>query len=87
VTVTWSGASAATRSSPGSRSIWVTNTIGSSFNPYAEDLVPAPREFAERFFPIIRWAELPRGGHFTAWEEPEAFARELTALAQECGRC
>jgi pimeloyl-ACP methyl ester carboxylesterase len=86
---------------------WVTNTIGSSFNPYAEhdpgedgevtvptgvtifpkDLVPAPREFAERFFPIIRWAELPAGGHFTAWEEPEAFARELTALAQECGRC
>lgn len=66
---------------------WVTNTIGSSFNSYAEDLVPAPREFAERFFPIIRWAELPRGGHFTAWEEPEAFARELTALAQECGRC
>jgi pimeloyl-ACP methyl ester carboxylesterase len=82
---------------------WATNTIGSSFIPYAEyapaddsqitmptgvtifpkDLVPAPREFAERFFNIVRWAELPTGGHFTAWEEPEAFARELTALAQE----
>ena len=43
----------------------------------------APREFAERFFNIVRWTELPVGGHFTAWEEPEAFARELTALARE----
>ncbi|HKX15531.1 MAG TPA: hypothetical protein VJN19_10085 [Propionibacteriaceae bacterium] len=43
----------------------------------------APRVFAERFFNIVRWAELPTGGHFTAWEEPEAFPRELTALAQE----
>jgi pimeloyl-ACP methyl ester carboxylesterase len=50
---------------------------------FPKDLVPAPREFAERFFNIVRWAELPTGGHFTAWEEPEAFARELTALAQE----
>jgi pimeloyl-ACP methyl ester carboxylesterase len=45
--------------------------------------MPAPREFAERFFNIVRWAELPTGGHFTAWEEPEAFTRELTAPAQE----
>jgi pimeloyl-ACP methyl ester carboxylesterase len=50
---------------------------------FPKDLVPAPREFAERFFPIVRWTELPAGGHFTAWEEPEAFARELTALARE----
>ena len=50
---------------------------------FPKDLVTAPRVFAERFFNIVRWAELPTGGHFTAWEEPEAFARELTALAQE----
>jgi hypothetical protein len=45
--------------------------------------MPAPREFAKRFFNIVRWAELPTGGDFTAWEEPEAFTRELTAPAQE----
>jgi pimeloyl-ACP methyl ester carboxylesterase len=50
---------------------------------FPQDLVPAPRQFAERFFPIVRWTELPAGGHFTAWEEPEAFARELTALARD----
>ncbi len=105
MTVSWSGASAAMRSSPGSRSIGSPTpsghrstlmprrpgggevTVPTGVTIFPKDLVPAPREFAERFFPIIRWAELPRGGHFTAWEEPEAFARELTALAQECGRC
>ena len=50
---------------------------------FPKDLVPAPRQFAERFFPIVRWTELPAGGHFTAWEEPPAFARELTALARD----
>ena len=54
---------------------------------FPKDLVPAPREFAERFFRIVRWTELPTGGHFTAWEEPEAFARELTALARERSGC
>jgi pimeloyl-ACP methyl ester carboxylesterase len=46
-------------------------------------LVPAPRQFAERFFQIVRWTELPTGGHFTAWEEPEAFARELAGLVRD----
>ena len=46
---------------------------------FPKDMVPAPRQFAERFFRIVRWTELRAGGHFTAWEEPEAFARELTA--------
>jgi pimeloyl-ACP methyl ester carboxylesterase len=31
----------------------------------------------------VRWTELPASGHFTVWEEPEAFARELTALARD----
>jgi pimeloyl-ACP methyl ester carboxylesterase len=56
-------------------------TVPTGVTIFPKDLVPAPREFAERFFRIVRWTELPVGGHFTAWEEPEAFARELTALA------
>jgi pimeloyl-ACP methyl ester carboxylesterase len=62
-------------------------TVPTAVTIFAKDLVPAPREFAERFFTIVQWTELPAGGHFTAWEEPEAFARELTALARECSRC
>jgi pimeloyl-ACP methyl ester carboxylesterase len=58
-------------------------TVPTGVTIFPKDLVPAPRQFAERFFRIVRWTELRTGGHFTAWEEPEAFARELTALARD----
>ena len=48
--------------------------FGHEFRPFGQP----PRELAERFFPrITRWAELPRGGHFPAAEEPELLAGEL----------
>jgi pimeloyl-ACP methyl ester carboxylesterase len=37
---------------------------------------PLPREWAERNANVYRYNELP-GGHFAAWEEPEAFAADL----------
>jgi pimeloyl-ACP methyl ester carboxylesterase len=36
-----------------------------------------PREWAERFFHVRRWTEMPRGGHFAAMEEPELLASDL----------
>ncbi len=36
-----------------------------------KDQVHPPREWAERSFNVQRWTELPDGGHFPAWEEPE----------------
>jgi pimeloyl-ACP methyl ester carboxylesterase len=47
---------------------------------FPKDLVPAPREFAERFFEVQRWTEMPRGGHFAAMEEPEQLAEDLRAF-------
>ena len=41
---------------------------------FPHDLVPAPRAFGERFFDVRSWDERPDGGHFGAWEQPEAFA-------------
>ncbi|WP_205850022.1 alpha/beta fold hydrolase [Nakamurella flava] len=38
------------------------------------DLYPATRRAAERFFDVRDWQEPGRGGHFGAWECPEAFA-------------
>jgi len=53
-----------------------TPTVASIF---PHDLVPAPRSFAERFFDVRVWEEQPRGGHFSAWEQPELFAAGLRA--------
>lgn len=44
------------------------------------DLVPAPREFAERFFDLRRWTEMPRGGHFAAMEEPDLLVEDIRAF-------
>ncbi|WP_238012183.1 epoxide hydrolase [Dactylosporangium sp. AC04546] len=38
------------------------------------------RSLAERSLPIRRWTELPAGGHFGAWEQPEALALDLHAF-------
>lgn len=44
---------------------------------FPHDLVPAPRQFGERFFDVRAWHEHADGGHFAAWERPEAFVRDL----------
>ncbi len=36
-----------------------------------------PRDLAERQFPVARWSELPRGGHFLASEQPELLAEDV----------
>jgi len=52
--------------------------------PYAisvfpDELYRAPRSWAERAYPdnLIHYNTLDRGGHFAAWEQPEAFSAEL----------
>ncbi|HEV7422156.1 MAG TPA: epoxide hydrolase [Mycobacterium sp.] len=46
---------------------------------FPHDLITAPRSFAERFFDVRVWDEQPRGGHFSAWEQPERFVAGLRA--------
>jgi pimeloyl-ACP methyl ester carboxylesterase len=44
-----------------------------------------PRSFAERAYNIVRWTDMPRGGHFAAMEEPELFVQEVRAWGREIG--
>lgn len=58
--------------------------VPTAFTIFPVDLVNAPREFAERFFDVQHWEELPAGGHFAAWERPAEYVRgvrEAVALA------
>jgi microsomal epoxide hydrolase len=43
----------------------------------AEFLPHPPRAVAERVWNITRWNEMKSGGHFAAFEEPEAFATDV----------
>ena len=47
---------------------------------FPKDLSSPPREWAERFFDVLRWTAMPRGGHFAALEEPAALAEEIQAF-------
>ncbi|MGH7025280.1 MAG: epoxide hydrolase family protein [Caulobacteraceae bacterium] len=42
-----------------------------------------PRAYAERAYNIVRWTEMPRGGHFAAMEEPNLFVADVRAWARE----
>ena len=47
---------------------------------FPDELYSAPRSWAEKAYPnLIHYNRLPEGGHFAAWEQPEAFSEELRA--------
>ena len=46
---------------------------------FPHDLVRAPRTLAEQLFDLRVWQEPEAGGHFAAWEVPEAFVTGVRA--------
>lgn len=47
---------------------------------FPKEILPAPREWAERTLThLVYWNEVEKGGHFAAWEQPEIFVAELRA--------
>jgi pimeloyl-ACP methyl ester carboxylesterase len=69
----------------------VKNWIGSSKVPAAfalfpKDISQPPREWAQRFFNVQRWTEMPRGGHFAALEEPPLLAEDIRAWFRQFRR-
>lgn len=51
--------------------------VPTAFALFPNDLTNPPRRWAERFFNVERWTEMPRGGHFAAHEEPELLAHDI----------
>lgn len=55
-------------------------TIPAGASAFPKEIIPAPRKWAaRRYTKLVYWNDLPRGGHFAAWEQPELFANELRA--------
>jgi pimeloyl-ACP methyl ester carboxylesterase len=54
-----------------------SSDVPAAFALFPKDLSTPPREWAQRFFNVQRWTEMPRGGHFAALEEPALLADDL----------
>jgi len=45
---------------------------------FPTELYQVPRSWAEKAFPrMIYYKRHPKGGHFAAWEQPQAFTDDL----------
>jgi pimeloyl-ACP methyl ester carboxylesterase len=48
-----------------------------SYACFPKEIINPPREWVERVFNIVRWTEMPIGGHFAALEQPRALASDI----------
>jgi pimeloyl-ACP methyl ester carboxylesterase len=59
---------------------WIgSSNVPAAFALFPKDISQPPREWAQRFFNVQRWTEMPRGGHFAALEEPAQLAEDMRA--------
>ncbi|MCK9541395.1 MAG: epoxide hydrolase 1 [Novosphingobium sp.] len=45
--------------------------------------IPPPRSLSERFYNVVRWTRMPRGGHFAAMEAPDLFVDDVQAFGRQ----
>ena len=50
------------------------------FANFPKEIPVPPRKYIEKGFNIVRWTEMPKGGHFAAFEEPELLSADVTAF-------
>jgi len=56
----------------------VNASVAVAVSVFPDELYPAPRSWAEKAYPnLIHYNQLPKGGHFAAWEQPELLTNEL----------
>jgi pimeloyl-ACP methyl ester carboxylesterase len=54
--------------------------IPAAVSAYPDEIYTAPRSWTEKAYSkLIYYNQLPRGGHFAAWEQPAEFTSELRA--------
>ncbi|MBQ9237883.1 MAG: epoxide hydrolase [Treponema sp.] len=52
-------------------------TAPTAIAAFPHDVLPAPREWIEAHYPLVQYTHMPRGGHFTALEQPAPFAESV----------
>ena len=64
----------------GAKAKLVSNDTPAGFAIALKDPTHPPRAWAERFFNVVRWTEMPKGGHFAAMEQPQLLAEEIRSF-------
>lgn len=44
---------------------------------FPKEIMKAPRNWCEAVYPITHWTDMPRGGHFAAFEQPGLFINDV----------
>ena len=44
---------------------------------FPKEILKAPRSWCEKGYNIVHWTDMPRGGHFAAYEQPELFIEDV----------
>jgi pimeloyl-ACP methyl ester carboxylesterase len=54
--------------------------VPTGFAVFPHEIMPAVREWVERtFHQIHHWSEFEHGGHFAAFEQPDAYVGDVRA--------
>ena len=56
---------------------WKSIEVPCAIALFPADISAPPRAWAERYYNVTRWTEMPAGGHFPAMEEPHLLAQDI----------
>ena len=51
-----------------------------AYAAFPREIVRPPRRWVEPHYNVVRWTDMPRGGHFAALEEPELLLGDVRAF-------
>ncbi|MEO7104434.1 MAG: epoxide hydrolase family protein, partial [Gemmatimonadaceae bacterium] len=55
-------------------------SVPTAFARFPFEISRPPRSWVERGYNVVRWTDMPRGGHFAALEAPELLAADIDAF-------
>ena len=59
-------------------------TVPTGLADFPHELFHYPEPWVHsRFFDVVQLTEMPRGGHFAAFEEPELFANDVITFVEK----
>ena len=52
-------------------------TVPTAYALFPKEIIVPPREWVAARFNLVRWTEMPRGGHFAALEQPDLLVNDI----------